>query len=371
MTKSPQQFDVVVVGAGIAGATIAYFLAKEGKKVAVIDKAKVASGASGAAGAFLSPMMGKPNRVLNMVNSALDEALDLYKEIASDLMVANGLERFIKSDEDSEKFWQLAKLINVPHTIRSDAIFFHNAGVICAEALCKRLLQQCTVFENQHATDLMQVENGWKVSDLMAKTVVLATGAYKSLIPSKYMKMRGVWGERLALFSPQKIPHNISREVMISATLSCNILAVGATHIRKDEWITDPNAKDFLFDKAVKMLPDLMSSSFVDLKSGMRPSAPDYLPVAGRAVDVHKTLTDYPQIKDGMYPKNISYIKDLFVHTGHGGRGFVTAVHTAKKLADLIIHGKRCEYEPLRLLINNLRRDPEKYTKWRDEWIKS
>lgn len=367
-----QQFDAIVIGAGIAGCSIAYFLSQEGKSVAIVDSSTVASGASGAAGAFLSPMMGKPNRVLNMVNMSLIEALDLYKEIASDLLIANGLERFVSSDEDPIKFNELVDLITVPHEKRENSVFFYNAGVINAEALCKRLIANCTLYENRKVEKITQKDNGWQVLDLIGKIVVVATGAYPSLTPSKYMKMRGVWGERLALVSSDLIKHNISREVMISATDKNNVLAVGATHVRdKKEWVADTNAKEELFSKAIKMLPSLENSTFLDLKCGMRPSTTDYLPIAGRVIDVQKTLIDHPQIKDGKRVRSdeISYYNGLFIHTGHGGRGFVTAIHTAKKLLDLIVNGTPCEYEPLRLLINNVRRNPDKLEEWRSEWI--
>ena len=60
-----KEFDYVIVGAGIAGCSTAYFLSKYSKSILLIDKnEKVAFGASGAAGAFLSPLLGKPNNLI-------------------------------------------------------------------------------------------------------------------------------------------------------------------------------------------------------------------------------------------------------------------------------------------------------------------
>lgn len=48
-----KEFDYVIVGAGIAGCSLAHFLSKYSQSVLLIDKNEdVAFGASGAAGAF-------------------------------------------------------------------------------------------------------------------------------------------------------------------------------------------------------------------------------------------------------------------------------------------------------------------------------
>lgn len=52
--RSPIRADVVVIGAGIAGASIAYWLAKSGVDVALVDRGAVASGASGRNAGFVT-----------------------------------------------------------------------------------------------------------------------------------------------------------------------------------------------------------------------------------------------------------------------------------------------------------------------------
>ncbi len=63
-------YDYVIVGAGIAGCSVAYFLHEKEptKKILILDRhSDIAHGASGAAGAFLSPLLGKPNKLKNLV----------------------------------------------------------------------------------------------------------------------------------------------------------------------------------------------------------------------------------------------------------------------------------------------------------------
>ena len=53
-------YDVVVVGAGIVGCSVAYHLAKSGLKVALLDKGGVAEEASQAAVGMLAPLGDEP-----------------------------------------------------------------------------------------------------------------------------------------------------------------------------------------------------------------------------------------------------------------------------------------------------------------------
>ena len=51
-----QRVDVAIVGGGVIGAAVAYFLAQRGVKPLVIEGAEVAHGASGKAAGLLSPI---------------------------------------------------------------------------------------------------------------------------------------------------------------------------------------------------------------------------------------------------------------------------------------------------------------------------
>ena len=100
-----QEFDYVIVGAGIAGCSLAHFLSKYSKSVLLIDKNEdVAFGASGAAGAFLSPLLGKPNKFKDLVTNALKFSMTYYKKYFSEDLINCGTCRIPKNSEDEEKF---------------------------------------------------------------------------------------------------------------------------------------------------------------------------------------------------------------------------------------------------------------------------
>jgi len=72
-------YDLVVVGAGIAGCAMANYAFNRGKRVLIIDRASTpATGGSGAAGAFISPKLGKESPLLNLINLAYKYSSKFY-----------------------------------------------------------------------------------------------------------------------------------------------------------------------------------------------------------------------------------------------------------------------------------------------------
>ena len=49
-----EKFDVVVIGAGVIGCSVAYYLAREGIKVALLERESFGSGSSAHATGFIS-----------------------------------------------------------------------------------------------------------------------------------------------------------------------------------------------------------------------------------------------------------------------------------------------------------------------------
>ncbi len=71
-------FDIIIIGGGVLGAVSAYYLSKEGYKVAVFEKGDLASGASGANLGQISITDRDAPWHLQLVL----EALDIYKEVS-------------------------------------------------------------------------------------------------------------------------------------------------------------------------------------------------------------------------------------------------------------------------------------------------
>ena len=72
-------YEHIVVGAGISGCSVASELSVHSSNLLLVDKGSgVASGASGAAGAFLSPLLGKPNEFKDLVTDSLKYSTTIF-----------------------------------------------------------------------------------------------------------------------------------------------------------------------------------------------------------------------------------------------------------------------------------------------------
>eukprot|EP00621_Florenciella_sp_RCC1693_P007404 CAMPEP_0182552068 /NCGR_PEP_ID=MMETSP1323-20130603/47189_1 /TAXON_ID=236787 /ORGANISM="Florenciella parvula, Strain RCC1693" /LENGTH=104 /DNA_ID=CAMNT_0024763733 /DNA_START=25 /DNA_END=336 /DNA_ORIENTATION=- len=79
-----QQPKIVIAGAGLHGAALAYFLTKRGAKPVVIEKKEVAAAASGKGGGFLARDWGSgPTVQLHKVSYAL------HAELAEELGITS------------------------------------------------------------------------------------------------------------------------------------------------------------------------------------------------------------------------------------------------------------------------------------------
>ena len=97
-------YDSIIIGAGIAGASTAYALRQKGQKVLVFDKRGIASGGSGAAGAFVSPKIGKGSPLQTLTNEAFSFAKAFYFSTCPPLFHQTGVIRIPKDEADAKKF---------------------------------------------------------------------------------------------------------------------------------------------------------------------------------------------------------------------------------------------------------------------------
>ena len=206
MSTAP--YDTIIVGAGVAGASAAYFLTKKGQKVLVLDKDGIASGGSGAAGAFVSPKIGKGSSLQTLTNEAFSFAKDFYLSTCPDYFHQTGVIRIPKDEEDATKFtaykpfntnkyekYNKEKLQSLGLKTDFDSFFFPEAGACDAQELCVFLLQSIDVVQ----VEVNQITYGdglWCVGEYKATNIVSATGDESDLADLRYMGIRGTWGTR-------------------------------------------------------------------------------------------------------------------------------------------------------------------------------
>lgn len=390
-------YDTIIIGAGVAGASSAYFLSKKGQRVLVLDKNGIATGGSGAAGAFVSPKIGKGGPLQSLTNEAFVFARDFYLEHFPHCYHPSGVVRIPKDEADAKKFaeyephnennysrWDAETLkahhINVPF----ESFFFDEAGACDAPEMCKAMLEdieylQYDVKETERCGAYWSIKlrhpeldsgsflHAYEIPDqvrndvaIRAKNIVLATGYKNDLFDMRYMGVKGTWGTRGDFRS--QLPMKVSMHQSMSVSANMNgIIRLGATH---EKGVREPKPCEVqqalsLRENASSMV-DTSDMELIDTFCGMRAGSKDYFPLVGKVIDVPEMLERYPAIVRGAKPE-IKYIDDLYICNGLGGRGFVFGPLMGKMLADLVVDQK--EPDPRvnsdRLFLKWCRKSPE------------
>ena len=174
-----QEFDYVIVGAGIAGCSLAHFLSKYSQSVLLIDKNEdVAFGASGAAGAFLSPLLGKPNKFKDLITKSLNFSLNYYKENFSEDLINCGTCRIPKNEEDEQKFQSYIPYMDFEYEKYEEGYLFKIGSLVKPYELCKKLSKNTQKLFDYEVKTIEKKENIWKINnEIKAKNLFLTTGA--------------------------------------------------------------------------------------------------------------------------------------------------------------------------------------------------
>jgi tRNA 5-methylaminomethyl-2-thiouridine biosynthesis bifunctional protein len=348
-------YDIAVVGAGIAGCTAAYTLAEAGADVVLLDKASSpATGGSGAAGAFISPRIGKGGALHTLTNEAYRYATRFYSERFKEYFVRSGLVRLPKDDEDALKFDIYEAANDVPYIrvdeawLRTQGImcdttgfFFPDAGVCDAQGLCRALASNVT-FVQLHVISLRREGEVWHIRDangdgVTARSVVLATGFEQHLFDTRYTGIRGTWGSRGDYIVPSERFVSLHKTVSISASHN-GVVKIGATHVKAAHPCAVCDGKPLAsLEAKAAMIVDTSGWRLKETFCGMRSSARDYFPVLGELIDVDYMLREYPAVVRGAKVP-LRHMQDVYLFNGMGGRGFVFAPLLAQWLVRRIVH---------------------------------
>lgn len=357
-TSKTSPYDVIIIGAGINGCTSAYFLHKAGLRVALIDQGGIASGGSGAAGAFISPKISKEGFLKEIMAVAHGEALEFYGtlfpqytlqkpllHIAKTLEESNTLKYFKEQTRlDSTTSCQETLLTLSEEAQASESICFMNGAVVDAQGVCKALAEGID-FYHVKVESLTYDERAWSAGGVHGSHVVLSIGAYPKLLPIEYVGLRGIWGHRIDIQTSTEISCILHHYVSISPTKS-GVVAVGATHdihyspFQSEEYDIESGRKHLL-EKASKTLK-LECIKILRDYTGLRSGSNDYIPMLGSLIDARATLNLYPHVKHG---KEVALSKcvhypNLTMINGSGGYGFVLSPYLALRLKEFLVDGK-------------------------------
>ena len=371
-----KEFDYIIIGAGIAGCSLAYFLSKYSKSILLIDRnADVAFGASGAAGAFLSPLLGKPNSFKDLITKSLKFSTKFYESLGKEFINNCGVCRIPKNKEDANKFESYKPYMDFEYDKMDEGYFFKIGSHVIPSLVCKRITQNIEKKLLYNVEKIVQKEDlNWIINDeLYAKNIILTTGADIKHIKEEYFDMRAVWGQKIDILTSSETKINYHKECSVSKGFkveNSNLykVSIGATHHKFE---CDRNICNYCVEvaninnynkcytndvinsdslKLISLAKDIVkleNIEVIDVKIGARASSNDYFPMLGKIVDSKKSIEKFPHLINGTHIKNtmLETIENLYVINGVGGRGFVLSPYLANKLVEYIINNKEIEEE--------------------------
>ncbi len=351
--------DVVIVGAGVAGCAVAYYLAKSGVRSVIIERRGVASGASGYSAGGLNPLEGAG--IPGPLGPMAAESFRMHTQIWPELTELSGIDfgakiissvrvAFSESDiEDMENTRLLfesagadfgAEWLNEKDLRRLEPRISHDA--ICgldtrgnaaldserytaalagsAVRLGAQIVQAEVTGINSDGDEVTEVLTD--AGNILCSSVVFATGPWSGIVQQWLnipLPIEPYKGEILRM----KLPNgSLSRDFQ-GAGISLNHrktnqIWIGATEERAGfDDNTSERARQTLMNGAFRLMPAMKDAELLLHTACLRPLSPDWMPIVGQAPDW----------------------KNAWLATGAGKKGILISPGMGKAIADLITRG--------------------------------
>jgi glycine oxidase len=355
-----QTKDVVIIGGGVSGCSIAYQLSKAGMQVSILEREEIAAEASSAAAGLLSPaeVLSGPKAVADLFLASWSMTAEIIAEIeaASGVQVeyfqTGALHVFANTDDQSllrryAEIWQAegsdVKWLTGEQVYQYEPLLHHSFGAALyvpeAASIRPRLMTRAyaeaarkygaNFFEHtevtgieQHSGKVVGVQTA-QGQTMSCDCVVIATGAWSAHIGSWFGLNIPVFparGQILSLRQPETpLKHTIMGNGIYIVPKIDNTIYVGAT-VEQAGFDKSNTAGGiaWLLSSAIQLVPELEHAAIVDIWSGLRPWSQDSYPILNRAPGW----------------------ENVILATGHGPGGFELSAITGKTIAELITSGQ-------------------------------
>jgi glycine/D-amino acid oxidase-like deaminating enzyme len=357
VNPSETTYDVVVVGAGIVGAACAYFLMKEGLRVAVLERGIVGGGATAAAMGHLVAMDDSPAQL------ALTKlSLQLWKELEDQLPASAEYRQtgtlWIASDD--EEMLEVRRKYEVYRSVGLACEVLDSAALGEAEPKLRRplagalrVLGDGVIYPLAAAQLLLQgtAERGALFTDcnvvsidgstvllgdrtrVSAGHIVNAAGcAATELTPGIVMRKRkghliitdrypGFLRHQVVELGYLKSAHSVSGDSVafnLQPRATGQILIGSSRQYENEDAAVDHGIVRRMMERACEFMPEVATLSALRIWTGFRAATPDKLPLIG-------TSPENPRV---------------LLATGHEGLGITTSLATARLITDMILQRK-------------------------------
>ncbi|HLZ57868.1 MAG TPA: glycine oxidase ThiO [Ktedonosporobacter sp.] len=355
--------DVVIIGGGVVGCTIAYHLRKKGVEVIVMEREEIAAESSSAAAGLLSPLgrllvPGAGTELLLASWSRYDELLPALEE-ASGVHVEyqqHGSLRTATSEQEEAQlrqqmvFWaslgievvwltgdearqrepllgpEVVAAVHAPKegSIKAPALTRAYAGA--ARYLGALIYEQTEVAGIQSTGSRITGVQTVQDDTIICNHLVIAAGAWSARCSDWLgfsLPVSPMRGQILSLRQPaQPMRHILFDGNIYLIPKFDNTIYAGATveRVGFDKQITAGGVA-WLLSSTLALAPALANTSIANIWAGLRPGSPDDQPILGKAPGW----------------------ENVTLATGHGGAGFELSAITGQTIAELVSSGQTPE----------------------------
>jgi glycine oxidase len=351
--------DIIVIGAGIVGCSVAYELARRGASVEIVDERPAGMGATQASAGVLapyiearedSPLLDLTVRSLSLYDVFLERvtadsgiAVPYRRTGTLDVAVDEQELRELRTTADVLARRNVPALLLDAATTRAEeplvaddvagALLIEDHGYVAAEELTRALVAAARahgaqLLDQSHVRRILRRDGNLVVEAdrgaLTADAVVLAAGSWSSTIAidgvSARVPVRPVRGQLLYLGWHGTALRRVTwSSGCYMVPWDDGTVLVGATSEEAgfDERLTVSGVHDLL-RAASDVVPHAWGATFRGARVGLRPATQDGLPAIGWS----------PSMPNLMYA------------TGHYRNGILLAPLTAQAVADMMIDGR-------------------------------
>jgi tRNA 5-methylaminomethyl-2-thiouridine biosynthesis bifunctional protein len=342
------QQSVTILGAGIAGATLAWHLAPHVEEIFIIDRHESCAGdASGNPAALVMPILGqlKDPAVAFLFHSFI-HACDFYSQNNQNFWHQNGLEMQIsahkQTDLFTDKIWQ-----NFLQKKSQDSVFIKTAGWLYPRQAASFMLSDANKFcsikylhaeiktiEKHNENWQAIAETGEIISS--TKNIILACGAYGlNFSNSANTPLHKVRGQitTVSNLENENLPENSSAFCRSGYALPIaeKQWLFGASFIRND------SSEEIRLSEEEKVLSEWMDlfpqilnhKNNRKSRASIRAMTSDRLPIIGAAISANQSIKKHA---NDIFAPNL--IPGFWLFTGLGARGLTTVPLLAKIFLD-------------------------------------
>lgn len=358
--------DIVIIGGGIIGTSCAYFLAREGVKVVLVERNTIASGTSSAGEGNILVSDKLPGPELTLAQLGRSTWQDLADELPDDfefdpkggILVAETAADWTALVSHTQKLQHAGVSAHLlthddlhelePYLARdiAGAALFPEDAQGYPPAACRSLVKSA----QQHGLTVLDHTEVLAIKHDQQNAVSAVVTTQGTLSTPCVINAAGPWSKQVAALAGCDLPilprkghllvtkplpprvyhkiaevgytttvtqaeHDLQVAAVVEGTKSGNILLGSSRQFVGFDESIEPRVVQAMLQRAQRFFPILAPPPAFSVRVGFRPYSPDHLPIIGEMSDV----------------------AGFYVNTGHEGAGFGLGPASAKLLSQLIL----------------------------------